>query len=234
MRPVVVDTNVDKPLRRVPAAAHGPRQQLVSVEIQSSATGMHSPCHLGLGKPFVFHRSFNLSRQNTLNRGRGDFFMDALLAQPAIDGRSNILFPHLPSRFIRFSARSMSCCGQQQHHAFFHDAENIPCDLPTGQIAADLPQFASKRTNERHANRPLKNSTSLISSPTTFQSSGRASATRVRAHVHCWRCRSARQTLETRDAPVQAKPSKAQRLLLIAQSPASLSKWQSLFQTSLS
>ena len=54
--------------------------------VERCAAGAHSARHLGFGKVFLLHRGFNLAREDALDRGRSHFRVDALLAQPAIEG----------------------------------------------------------------------------------------------------------------------------------------------------
>ena len=56
--------------------------------IQSGAAGVHSLGHFSLRYILFLHRGFDLPRQNALDGGRGCLLVDALLAEPTIEGRS--------------------------------------------------------------------------------------------------------------------------------------------------
>src|ERR1017187_2383357 len=72
---------------------------------------MHLARHLRLGKVFFLHGRFNLPSEDALDRAFADLFVDALLPEPAIYRRPDVILLHVSVPLFRLSARSISCCG---------------------------------------------------------------------------------------------------------------------------
>src|SRR6266700_3241570 len=77
--------------------------------VERGAARTHSTRHLDLGQPFLVHGSLDLASNDPFDRGGADFLIEAFLAKPAVEGRSDILLFHDSVPFFRFSARSISC-----------------------------------------------------------------------------------------------------------------------------
>src|ERR1700680_3000215 len=79
--------------------------------VQRGAARIHPARHLDLGQAFLLHGSLTLAGNHPFNRGGANFLIEAFLAKPTIEGRSDILLFHDSVPFFRFSARSISCSG---------------------------------------------------------------------------------------------------------------------------
>lgn len=53
--------------------------------VNPTAARLHAARHLRLGQTVGGHRGLNLTRQHAFDRTGGNFFPDALFAQPAIE-----------------------------------------------------------------------------------------------------------------------------------------------------
>jgi len=108
------------------------------------------------------HGSLNLAGNDPFYRGGADFFIEAFLAKPAAEGRSDIFFFMIPSpSFVsapdRFPVEVFSAFfheAMQEHHTIFFNAENHAGDTTVRQAASDFPHLAAERTHQRHTNRP--------------------------------------------------------------------------------
>src|SRR5580658_10781036 len=124
---------------------------------------MHPPRHLGLGKALLLHCGFHLPGENALDGGRRDFLVDALLAEPAVERRSDVFLLHAPPSRFRFSARPISRC------EVFWVFLMKPCSSimrpsstqkrtrairPRGKLLRTSHNSRAQRTNEWHADRP--------------------------------------------------------------------------------
>src|SRR4029077_17471543 len=79
--------------------------------VKRGAARAHTPRHLDLGQAFLVHGSLNLAGNHPLDRRGANFLIEAFLAKPTIESRSDILLFHDCVAFFRFSARSISCLG---------------------------------------------------------------------------------------------------------------------------
>jgi hypothetical protein len=130
--------------------------------VEGGAAGVHPPRHFRLGKVFLLHGGFNLPSEDALDCARGDFLVDALLAEPAIEGIRYVFFSCACS-FYSFKCQSdvavrglLSLLDEavKQHHTSPVHAEKNTRNTSTRQAAPDFAQFAAKRTNEWHADGP--------------------------------------------------------------------------------
>src|SRR6185312_11895840 len=151
--------------------------------IQRSAAGVHPPRHVRLAQLLFRHLLTDLPRQNALDRHSCYFFIDIFFTQPVVEAAADVLLLHHSTPFIRFRARSISCCG------VFCVFLMKPCNstmlllLTQKMIRAILPCVSELRTSQsprlrgRTSGRPSghANSTSLMSSPTIRRSSGGSS-----------------------------------------------------------
>src|SRR6202521_1032020 len=147
--------------------------------VQRGAARMHPARHLDLGQAFLLHGSLNLAGNHPFNRGGANSLIEAFLAKPIIEGRSDILLFHDSVPFFRFSARSISClgvfcvffmkpCGSTMQS--FSTQKITRAIRPCGKL---LRTSHSSRPSERASGMPIgqENSTSLMSSPMILRSS---------------------------------------------------------------
>jgi hypothetical protein len=62
--------------------------------VERGAAGAHPAGHLNLGQAFLVHGSLNLAGNHPLDRGGANFLIEAFLAKPAVEGRSDLLLFH--------------------------------------------------------------------------------------------------------------------------------------------
>jgi len=135
--------------------------------VKRGSAGMHPARHLDLGQAFLLHRSRNLAGNDPFDRGGANSLIEAFLAKPAVESRSDILLFHDSVPIFRFSARSISCLGvffvffmkhagapynlsrQKKSRGRFDRAASC-FGLPTARGRASVPAAYQSATKTRH------------------------------------------------------------------------------------
>lgn len=68
--------------------------------IERGAAGVHSSRHLRLREVLLLHRGFNLAGEDTFDGSRCHVLLDAILAQHAVERRSDVFLLHPPPPFL--------------------------------------------------------------------------------------------------------------------------------------
>ena len=68
----------------------------VEKTVKSGAAGAHAPGHLGFGEALLVHRGLHLAGNDTLDGRGADLFVEALIAQPTIEGRADVFASFIP------------------------------------------------------------------------------------------------------------------------------------------
>src|ERR1700704_474726 len=147
--------------------------------IQLRSACMHALSECRLGKPLVLHKHIKLARDDALDGSRCYVAIDALLFQKIVEGRSDAALLFHVISFRRFSASSSSACGVFCVFLIKACRRTIRLSWTQNSTRAIRPPLSSLRTSQspfpsaRQSGIPIgqENSTSLMSSPTTFRSS---------------------------------------------------------------